>query len=139
MREQKLLNRIRRLEERLLGRPKKEKTVRMIMPELDAYITQYKDLIKRNSTKIVLVDGKPEATTKKYDPHDHHLRTIGRFDDTIKNGHRHMKLYLQVAAIKQAVPNFKHDKRYTHSQRVRINSAETSGQDYCAVFDLTRK
>lgn len=139
MREQRLLNRIRRLEERLLGRVKKDKAPREAMPELDAYITQNKDLIRRTATKIVLVEGKPEAITKKYDPYENKLRTIGRFDDTLKGEHRHMKLYLLVSALKQSVPNFKHDKRYTHSQRMRLKSITGSEQDYCAVFDLTRK
>lgn len=140
-REQLLLNRIRRLEEKLLGRKPKEKAPRTILEEIDAYIAQNSQHIRKTVIRLALnpETKRPEIITKSYDPKDRDLPTLGRYEDINKTGHRKQKLALQVAALKQVVPHFKQDKRYTHSQKVRIANVSGSDQDWCAVFDLTRK
>jgi hypothetical protein len=138
---ERMMRRIRTLERKILHRAKpKEKAQRVTLSELDNYIAEHKPFIRRTVVKIEKVDGKYVSTTKRYNPEDYKRTYVGRFED-IENtmGGRSIKLHLQVAALKLSVPNFKQDVRYTHSQKTRISEQPNAAQDWCAVFDLTRK
>ena len=138
---ERMMRRIRTLERKILHRAKpKEKAQRVTLSELDKYIAEHKPLIRRTVVRVEKIDGKYVSTTKRYNPEDFKRTYVGRFED-IENpmGGRSVKLHLQVAALKQVVPNFKQDVRYTHSQKTRISEKANAMQDWCAVFDLTRK
>lgn len=136
----KLQEQIRVLNARILGRkPNKRKPKPTeTLPELDAYIAENKPHIRRKITRRVVEDGVPRLETKTYDPAEHGLATIGLYTDmTDLTGKREVALALQVAALKQSVPNFKDDRRRRISQTFRIHSNTAQGSVYCAIFDLS--
>lgn len=138
----RLQEQIRALNARIMGRKpvKRKPKPTNTLPELDTYIQDSKPHIRRKITRRIVEDGVPRLETKTYDPAEHGLATIGLYTDmTDLSGKREIALALQVAALKQAVPNFKDDRRRRVSQTFRIHSNTAQGSVYCAVFDLTRK
>lgn len=71
---------------------------------------------------------------------------LGLYKETSnRNGTNHKKLlYLHVAQLKDSIPNYRRDIRYTHSQSTYIKTVDAEGNVkaqtlYCAVFDLLRR
>ena len=137
----KLQEQIRILRYRAQGKKpvKRKPKPTQTLPELDAFIKDNNQHIRRKLTRRVIVDGVPTLQTKTYDPHEHGLETIGLYTDiTDITGKRSSALALQVAALKLTVPNFKEDVRRTKAQTVRIHSQKHQGCVYCAVFDMRK-
>lgn len=141
----KLKQQIRNMKATLRGgntEKTKKKRVREIMPELDAFIAEHKDNLYRFMAIRKL--GEP-SQEKRYDPSEHGLATVGKYDDIRSPLNHTKKLAIMVSALKMYVPDYKWDKRYTHSQKVKIRFSPEAkivtghNQDYCAIFDLTRK
>lgn len=140
----KLKQQIRNLKATVRGGKPKEKRKRKseIMPELDAFIAEMNANIYKY--KAVRKLGEP-AQEKRYDPSAHNLATVGKYDDIQTPLNHSKKLAIMVSALKASVPDYRYDRRYTHSQKVKIRFspearlAKGYDQDYCAIFDLTRK
>jgi hypothetical protein len=133
----KLQDQIRALNARLAGKQARQKKPRTILPTLDTYIAEHKPYIRREITRRVIDDGVPRLETKHYDPAMHQLATVGRYEDiTNLKGHRSLRLAIQTSALKQSVPDFKHDKRYLRSASVRVSTVKGESSVWCAVFNL---
>lgn len=138
----KLQERLRTLTAKVSGKraPIRKPKPTQPLPELDAFIKDNNQHIRRKLTRRVVIDGVPTLQTKTYDPYEHGLETIGLYTDiTDIQGRRSTALALQVAALKLTVPNFKEDVRKTKAQSVRIHSQKHQGCVYCAVFDMRKE
>ena len=137
----KLQEQIRALRAQVNRRPLKRKAKpSQHLPELDDYIKSYEKHIRRLLVRRVVDNGVPRLEERTYDPAKHGLQTVGYWSDvTDITGKRESVLAIQIASLKQDVPNFKEDIRKRTSKSVRIHSNTAQGSIYCAMFDMLQK